>query len=293
MAFRPRRSALYVPGSNPRALAKGRDLAADVLIFDLEDAVAPDSKERARIAIIDALKAGGYGPREILVRVNGLDTHWGQDDLKALAFSNVDGIVIPKVESAAGVMDAVTFLDGVNDQAGTRLWCMIETPLGVLRATEIAGASDRLQGLVMGTSDLAKELHCLHTPDRLPFITSLGMTILAARAFGLSILDGVHLDLSDDEGFAASCRQAVEMGFDGKTLIHPKTIDFANEVFGPSPNQIAEAEAVVSAFEAARVKGEGLTVLNGKLIEALHVEDAQRVLTLAHRISELNRNSMP
>ena len=286
-ASRPRRSALYMPGSNPKVLAKGRSLAADVLIFDLEDAVAPGAKAEARTNIVSALAEGGFGQREILVRVNALDTRWGRDDLDVLAQAGAHGILLPKVESADTIRETIEILDAAGGPKSLAIWCMIETPLGVLRVQEIAGASARLAGFLMGTADLAKDLHCLHTPDRLPFVTSLSLSILAARAYGLAILDGVFFDLNDLEGFTASCQQGLEFGFDGKTLIHPKTIDAANSVFGPSAEQIGQAQVIVDAFNEARAQGAGVTVLNGKLVEELHVKDAQRVLALAEQIAVL------
>ena len=279
--IRPRRSVLYMPGSNPRALEKARGLAADGLIFDLEDAVAPDAKEGARGLVLDALRQGGYGGREILVRVNGLDTPWGRDDLAAAARSGAHGVLLPKVESAAQVREAEKLLPG--DQT---IWCMMETPKGILRAEEIAGSSPRVAGLVMGTSDLAKDLHAAHTAMRLPLLVSLGQCLLAARAFDLAILDGVHLDLEDEEGFRQSCRQGVELGFDGKTLIHPKTIAAANAIFGPSPEEIAWARKIIDAFQAA---GAGVTLVEGKLVEQLHVDAAKRTLSLADQIAKLTQ----
>ena len=201
---RPRRSALYMPGSNPRALEKARGLACDVIIIDLEDAMAPESKDVARQIIASALAEGGYGGREILLRVNGLDTPWGHADLTFAAGQPIDGVVLPKVESVDAVRRAEMVL-GARDDLG--LWCMLETPRGVLAAQQIAGATPRMTGFLMGTSDLAKDLHCLHTPDRLPMLTALGLCLLAARAEGLAILDGVYLDLDDNDGFEASCRQ--------------------------------------------------------------------------------------
>ena len=285
--IRPRRSMLYMPGSNARALEKGRVLAADALILDLEDAVAPDAKETARRQIVEALAAGGYGKREILVRVNALDSEWGRDDIAAMAKSGTDAILLPKVESAEMVRQAEEIMADHGAPANLAIWCMIETPLGVLHAEEIAWGSRRLGGFVMGTSDLAKDLHCLHTPGRLPFVTSLSLCILAARAHGLAILDGVHLDLEDDEGFAESCRQGLEFGFDGKTLIHPKTIEAANEVFAPSADEIAWSEKIIAAHEEASRQGKGVVVVEGKLVENLHVEDARRIVGLAAMIGEM------
>lgn len=278
---------LYMPGSNARALEKGRALPADALILDLEDAVAPDAKETARRQILEALAEGGYGRREILVRVNGLDSEWGRDDIAAMAGSGADGILLPKVESAEMVRQAEEVMAEAGAPAGMAVWCMIETPLGVLHAEEVAWGSPRVGGFVMGTSDLAKDLHCLHTPGRLPFVTSLSLCILAARAHGLAILDGVHLDLSDDEGFAASCRQGLEFGFDGKTLIHPKTIDKANEVFAPSAEEIAWSERIIAAHEEATKAGQGVVVVEGRLIENLHVEEARRITALAAMIAAM------
>tara|TARA_R110000737_G_scaffold277570_1_gene284303 strand:+ start:31134 stop:31979 length:846 start_codon:yes stop_codon:yes gene_type:complete len=277
-----------MPGSNPRALEKGRTLSADVLILDLEDAVAPDAKAAARTNIAAALAEGGYGKREILVRVNALDAPWGREDLSDLASCGADGILLPKVESADAVRKALSILDAVGGPADLAIWCMIETPMGVLHAEEIAAASPRMAGFVMGTSDLAKELHCLHTPQRLPFMTSLNHVVLVARAYGLAALDGVHLDLSDDQGFTESCQQGLELGFDGKTLIHPKTIDQANQTFGPNAQEVESSKEIIAAFEEAQSAGKGVVVLNGKLVENLHVENARRILTLAQMIEDLS-----
>ncbi|MDH5558555.1 MAG: CoA ester lyase [Alphaproteobacteria bacterium] len=285
--IRPRRSMLYMPGSNARALEKGRTLAADALILDLEDAVAPDAKETARKQILAALAEGGYGQREILVRTNGLDSEWGHEDIAAMAKSGADAILLPKVESAETIRQVEEILADSGAPASLAIWCMIETPLGVLHAEEIAWGSQRLGGFVMGTSDLAKDLHCLHTPGRLPMVTSLSLCVLAARAHGLAILDGVHLDLADDEGFADSCRQGLEFGFDGKTLIHPKTIDKANEIFAPSAEEIDWSEKIIAAHGDATKAGQGVVVVDGKLIENLHVEEARRIVALAAMIGEM------
>lgn len=290
---RPRRSALYMPGSNARALEKARSLPADVLILDLEDAVAPDAKETARAQVVAALEAGGYGHREVLVRVNGLETPWGRADIEAVARTGADGLLMPKVEGAEHVRKTADLLAEAGAAEAMALWCMIETPLGVLKAEEIAVADRRLAGFAMGTADLAKDLHCAHTPDRLPFVASLGKVVLAARAFGLAALDGVHLDLSDDEGFAAQCRQGRDFGFDGKTLIHPKTIEAANRAFGPSESEVADAHAVIEAHERAMAAGAGVAVLDGKLVETLHVENARRLLTMAEMIAAFGREHGP
>lgn len=282
---RPRRSMLYMPGSNTRALDKAKTLPADALILDLEDAVAPDAKVEARANVVAA--AGGYGQREVLIRVNGLATPWGQADVAAAATSAAHGILIPKVESADTVRQVETIMNNAGAPADMKIWCMMETPLGVLHAEEIASASPRLGGFVMGTSDLAKDLRCLHTPTRLPFIASLNICVLAARAYGLAILDGVYLDLSDDEGFKASCVQGRELGFDGKTLIHPKTIGMANETFGPSAEEVAWSEKIIAAHAEAEKEGKGVVVVDGKLIENLHVVTARQTVEMARLIKEL------
>ena len=286
-AARPRRSVLYMPGSNARALEKGRSLPADGLILDLEDAVAPDAKETAREQIVAALKEGGYGKREIAVRVNPLDSPWGQDDVKAMATSGADAILLPKVETAAMIHELEKLMDAAGAPATMGIQCMMETPLGMLNAQEVAGASKRITCLVMGTSDLVKDLQAAHTPERLPVLTSLGLCILAARAYGIAITDGVHLDLSDDEGFAAQCLQGKELGFDGKTLIHPKTIAKANEVFAPSQEEIDWSHKIIAAHAEASAEGKGVVVVDGKLIENLHVENAKRLVALSDAIKEL------
>ncbi|MEQ8398828.1 CoA ester lyase [Thalassobaculum sp.] len=286
--IRPRRSALYMPGSNPRALEKARDLPCDVIIVDLEDAVAPDAKETAREIIAGALLTGDYGGRELVLRVNGPDTAWGYADLAFAAGQPFDAVLLPKVESADTVRRAEAVLAAHGAPESLTLWCMMETPRGVLAATEIAAATPRLAGMVMGTSDLAKDLHCLHTPDRLPFMTALGLCLLAARAHDLAILDGVYLDLGDDEGFAASCRQGVELGFDGKTLIHPKTIAAANEAFSPTAEHLAWARKITAAHAEVAAQGKGVLLVDGKLVEALHVAEAERILALADQISALH-----
>jgi citrate lyase subunit beta/citryl-CoA lyase len=282
---RPRRSVLYMPGSNARALEKGRSLPADALILDLEDAVAPDAKELARRQVVDAVSAGGYGPREIVIRVNGLTTPWGYADLAAACGTAADALLIPKVESADQVHAVETAMEDAGAPDAMAIWCMMETPLGLLHAEPITAASPRVACLVMGTSDLAKDLHAHHTPDRLPFLTGLGLCLLAARAHELAIVDGVHLDLDDDAGFAAACQQGLELGFDGKTLIHPKTIDKANQVFAPSPEEVDWSRKIITAHAAAAAERKGVVVVDGKLIEHLHVENAHRLVALADAIA--------
>lgn len=282
---RPRRSVLYMPGANARALDKSRGLPADALIFDLEDAVAPDAKLTARTQVIETVEAGGYGKREILIRTNGLNTPWGYDDLVAVATVGADAILLPKVESAATVRQAESVLVSHGASPDLAIWCMMETPRAMLHAEEIADASPRLGGLVMGTSDLAKDLQAQHTAMRLPLITALGLCMLAARAARIAILDGVYLDLNDHEGFVDSCRQGAELGFDGKTLIHPKQLEAANEVFAPSDDELRLSRRIIEAYAEAEAQGRGVVVVDGKLIEKLHVDHAKRVVALAEAIA--------
>jgi citrate lyase subunit beta / citryl-CoA lyase len=278
---KPRRSVLFMPGSNARALDKARTLPADALALDLEDAVAPDVKEQARAQVLAAVRAGGYGLREIIVRVNALGTPWGRDDLAAAATAGVDAVLLPKVESAETVSAALAVLG-----PGPAVWCMLETPRGILNANAIAAASPRVAALVMGTSDLTKDLHARTMAGRGALVTSLQLCVLAARAAGITALDGVHLDLDDEAGFAAACRQAADFGFDGKTLIHPKQVAMANEVFAPAAADVDWARRVIAAHADAVAHGRGVVVLEGRLIENLHVDDARRVLALAEAIAE-------
>lgn len=285
--IRPRRSVLYMPGSNARAQEKAKTLAADGLILDLEDAVAPDAKEEARKIVCANAASGEYGNREIIIRVNGLDTSWGRDDIVAAAVSQPDAILLPKVESAGQVME----LEGVMSAAGAgpdvSIWCMMETPLGILKAEEIAASSPRVECFVMGTSDLVKDLQAQHTTLRLPVITSLGLCLLAGRAYGLTVLDGVYLDLADEDGFKASCVQGLELGFDGKTLIHPKQLAPTNDVFAPSEEEVTHARMVIKAFEEAEAQGKGVVLVDGKLIENLHVEIAKSKVAMADAIQAM------
>ncbi|MGF1561758.1 MAG: HpcH/HpaI aldolase/citrate lyase family protein [Geminicoccaceae bacterium] len=287
VANRPRRSVLYMPGSNARALEKAKTLAADGLILDLEDAVAPDAKDVAREQVCAAVQAGGYGQRELLIRVNALSTPWGYADLEAAATAGADAVLLPKVDSADMVRQSERLLDAAGAPAELKIWCMMETARGMLHAKEIAGASARMGGFVMGTSDLARELNCAHTAMRLPMITSLGLCLLAARAAGLAIVDGVYLDLNDADGFAASCTQGRELGMDGKTLIHPKQIDAANQAFAPSEAEVEHARKIIEAHREATARGQGVVVLDGKLIENLHVVMAERVVAQAEAIAAM------
>ncbi len=283
--IRPRRSVLYMPGSNARAQEKAKSLPADGLILDLEDATAPDAKEAARELVCASARSGGYGQREIIIRVNGLDTPWGGADLAAAAAAGPDAILLPKVERPETIAEVEKALIAAGAPDKTTIWCMIETPLGVLRVDALASASRRIACLVMGTSDLTKDLHAVHTPMRLPMLTSLGLCLLAARAHRLSILDGVYLDLGDDAGFRESCQQGLELGFDGKTLIHPKQVEPCNAVFSPPPAAVDHARRVIEAFEAASREGKGVVVLDGKLVENLHVEEARRLVALSEAIA--------
>lgn len=276
----PLRSVLYVPGDNTRALAKVADLPTDAIILDLEDGVGPAKKVEARTNVKSFLENNTSKKTYVTVRVNGLTSEWIKDDLAAFASSNVAAIVFPKVEALHDVNDAETLMKQSGYGETTRLWCMIETPLGVLNAVGIAGVGDRFECLVMGTSDLVKDLHARHTPERTPLLYSLSHCLLAARANNLSIVDGVHLDLADDKGFLKSCQQGADMGFDGKTVIHPKQIAGANAAFSPSPEEITEAKKIIATYETATKKGKGVVLIDGKLVEALHVENAKRILKL-------------
>lgn len=284
-AYRPRRSMLYMPGSNARAIEKGRGLAADAIIFDIEDAVAIEAKALARNQITAAIAAGGYGDKELIVRINGLGSEWFDADISAIAKSGADGVLLPKVESAAAVRDTEKRLAGAGAPVGMAIWCMMETPLGILRSADIVAASPRIAGMIMGTNDLALELRCRQTPDGAAFLTSFGLCILAARAHGLAVIDAVYNDLADDEGFAESCRRGRTLGFDGKSLIHPKTIDAANRLYGPSAEEVAWARKIADAFEQARAEGLGVIKVDGKMVEELHVREAQRLLAMANRLA--------
>lgn len=284
---RPRRSMLYMPGSNARALEKARTLPADSLILDLEDAVAPDAKELARKQVCEAVAAGGFGMREVLIRVNALSTRWGYEDIAMASKSGADGLLLPKVESADAIRHMEAIMRANDAPESMRIWAMMETPRSVLESQRIAESTPRMEGLVMGTSDLAKELDCAHTHERLPFMVSLGLCLLAARAAGLAILDGVYLDLNDETGFEAACKQGQEFGFDGKTLIHPKQVGPCNRVFTPKPQDVAWSRRIIEAHAAATARGEGVVVVDGRLVENLHVESARRVVGMADAIAAM------
>lgn len=288
---RPRRSALYLPGNKARVLEKSRTLPADALIFDLEDAVGPDAKAESRTRVSEAIATGGYGPREVVLRINGLDTDWHDDDLAAAARSGAQGVLVPKVERAEQVHALTAALDALGAPESLQLWVMIETPRAFLRAEEIASASDRLAVLVIGTNDLVNDLHALHVPGRATVVPALSLAVLGARAVGKVILDGVFNAINDEDGYRAEAQQGRAMGFDGKTLIHPSQIAPANEVFGPSQKELDHARKVISAYEEARAAGTSVITVDGRMIESLHVRDAQRIVALAERISELESDS--
>lgn len=277
--MQPYRSALYVPASNARAMEKARGLAADAILFDLEDAVSSDAKPAARAALAEAL-GGDFGHRQRIIRINGLETDWGAEDARAAAQSAPDGVLLPKVDGPA----QLEALAGITGELP--LWAMIETPLGVLNAPAIA-AHPRLAGLVFGGNDLAKDLRARDVPGRAPLLGALQAVLLAARAHGKVALDGVFNAFRDAEGFAEEARQGRDFGFDGKTLIHPAQIAPANEIFAPDAAQIAEARRIVAAFEAAMAEGQGVAVLEGRIIESLHVETARATLAQAEVIAAL------
>jgi len=275
---RPFRSVLYIPGSKERALEKAKTLPVDAIIFDLEDAVAVEEKANARETLAAALTAGGYGTRMRIVRINGLDTEWGQADAKAAAAMDCDAVLLPKVESAAQV-DALAAL--VGDKP---IWAMMETPRGMINAPDIA-AHPQMQGFVMGTNDLAKEMNTRFRADRLPMMAGLGLSLLAAKAEGIVIVDGVYNAFKDDAGLKAECDQGRDMGFDGKTLIHPAQVDIANAAFAPSEAEVDLARRQIAAFEEAEASGQGVAVVDGKIVENLHVATAKATLAKAEAIA--------
>ncbi len=277
--LRPRRSVLYMPGANERALEKAKGIDADALILDLEDAVSPDAKPEARERVCAAVTSGEYGHRELTIRVNGIGTEWHAADIAAAAKAGPDAVLVPKVNSAAEVLQLVAELEDAGAPDTTALWAMVETPIALLQAAEIAAAHDRLTVIVMGTNDVVNETYGLHVPGRNPVVlTSLSIALLAARAAGKVILDGVYNDVKNLEGFDAEARQGREMGFDGKTLIHPSQVEPANAVFGPSDEEIEHAKAMISTFEEGKAAGQGVVTFNGRMVEELHVRDARRIL---------------
>jgi (3S)-malyl-CoA thioesterase len=278
--LRPWRSMLYIPGSNARALDKARDLPCDAIIFDLEDAVAMAEKATARDLLCQALRQGGYGDRALLVRINPLSSEWGQADLEAVAAVAPQSILLPKVAGPDDIAQAARLLDDAGATGETNIWAMIETPQGVLNAPAIARAQ-RMQGFVIGTNDLAQELGCRHRPDRLPLLQALQSCLLAARAAGIMCIDGVYNAFRDLDGLALECAQGRDLGMDGKTLIHPGQIEMANRVFSPDADEIETARQQIAAFEAAEAEGRGVAVLDGRIVENLHVAGARRTLARA------------
>jgi citrate lyase subunit beta/citryl-CoA lyase len=285
--LRPRRSVLYMPGANERALEKAQTIPADALILDLEDAVAPDAKPEARERVCAAAGSGAYGRREIAIRANGIGTEWHDADLAAIAAAGPDAVVIPKINSAAEVHQIEKALEAGGAPDRTRIWAMLETPVAMLTAHEIAASSERLAVLVMGTNDLAKELQAAHVPGRQPLLTGLGLCLLGARAAGKVILDGVYNDIKDEAGFLAECEQGRDLGFDGKTLIHPSQVEPCNATFAPTADEVERAGRIIAAFEEAEASGKGVVTVDGRMVENLHVEQARRTLAIQAAIDDL------
>jgi citrate lyase subunit beta / citryl-CoA lyase len=287
-AFVPRRSVLYMPGANTRALEKAKTLHADALIFDLEDAVAPDAKDQARENVCAAVRDGGYGRRELTIRTNGIGTPWHEADIAAAAAVGPAAIVVPKINSADEVRAVEALLVAGGAPAHTKIWAMLETPAALEAAHSIARASDRLAVLVMGTNDLMKELRCHSVAGRAPLLYSLSVCVAAARGADRAILDGVFNAVDDAEGFAAECLQGAQFGFDGKTLIHPSQLEPANAAFAPSAAELEHAARVIGAFDEALAEGKGVVTLDGRMIENLHVDNARRAIAMAEAIRALN-----
>ncbi|WP_456698354.1 HpcH/HpaI aldolase/citrate lyase family protein [Aeromicrobium sp. P5_D10] len=284
--LRPRRSVLYMPGANERALEKAKTIDADALILDLEDSVAPDSKAQGRENVVAAVKSGDYGHRELAIRINGIGTEWHDADLAAAAAAGPDAVLVPKVNSAAEVLQLVAALEAAGAPEKTTLWAMVETPIALLHAEEICAAHERLTVIVMGTNDVVNETYGLHIPGRNPLVlTALSLSLLAARAAGKVIIDGVYNDVKNLEGFDAEARQGREMGFDGKTLIHPAQVEPANVAFAPSADDIEHARAMITAFDEAKAAGQGVVTFNNKMVEELHIRDAHRILAFAEAIA--------
>jgi citrate lyase subunit beta/citryl-CoA lyase len=289
MSIRPRRSVLYMPGSNARALEKAKSLPADGLILDLEDAVAPEAKEAARNQVCAVVEAGGYGGRELVIRINGLDTPWGQADLAAAVAAAPDAVLVPKVSSASDIARATEGLANAGAPNKTRLWAMIETPLAILNVAEIAAAATvpgaRLACFVLGTNDLVKETRAELSDGRLGALYWLSAAVTAARAWGLDALDGVYNNFRNAEGFRGECRQGRILGFDGKTLIHPDQIGPANEIFAPTADEVAFARKIIAAFDMAEHKGKGVITVDGRMVEIMHAETARRTVAIAEAIA--------
>jgi len=288
MAIRPRRSVLYMPGSNARALEKAASLPADALILDLEDAVAPEAKEMARQQVCAAVRDRRFGKREVIIRVNGLDTPWGMQDMAEASMAGPDAILVPKVDDTAQVHLAEAGIS--KAPANCSLWLMIETPRAIFNAAGIAGAGGRLACLVMGTNDLVKEMRARHTPGREALVAALNLTVMAARAHGLAVIDGVYNDIADSAGFSAACQQGRGMGFDGKTLIHPSQVAACNEAFSPDTGELEQARAILAAFALPENQGKGAISLNGRMVELLHADIARQTVALADAIAALTKD---
>jgi len=290
MKIRPRRSVLYMPGANDRALEKAKSLPADALILDLEDSVAPDAKLAARDKVIAAVKSGGYGAREIVIRVNALDTPWGADDLKAAASVKADAILVPKVSRPGDMVSAAKLLRANAAPAETRLWAMMETPLAILNARDIASvaadADQRFSCLVLGTNDLLKESRARALGDRFAIVPWLAMSVLAARSYGLDVIDGVYNDFKDEAGFRAECEQGRTLGMDGKTLIHPSQIEPCNQIFSPSDEEVSWSRKVIEAFALPEHRGKGVITVDGRMVERLHLVMAERVVAIWEAIGK-------
>jgi citrate lyase subunit beta / citryl-CoA lyase len=290
MTVRPRRSVLYMPGSNARALEKARELPADGLILDLEDAVAPEAKAQAREAIVKSLQNGGFGDREVLVRINGLDTRWWVEDLNAVAQAKPDAVLVPKISNPGQLQDLAARIVDMGTDPRIRVWAMMETPLAMLNVGEIAAAAldseTRLAGFVMGTNDLAKDTRARLVPGRAPMLPWLMSCVAAARAYGLDILDGVYNELGNTEGFAEECRQARDLGFDGKTLIHPKQIAPCNAAFSPAPEEVTAARKIIAAFDQPENDNKGVIQIEGRMVERLHADMARRTVAIADAIAQ-------
>jgi len=288
--YSPRRSALYMPGANDKALEKAKGLPTDAIIFDTEDSVAPDMKSVARDKVAAAVASGEYGRRELTIRVNSIETEWHEADVRSAAAAGPAGIVVPKVDSAADVAAVERLLESAGAPDHTMIWAMLETPAAVEHAVEIAGASERLTVLIMGTNDLAKELRAALVPGRHPLLWGLARCVNAARFTGKVILDGVYNDVRNPEGFAAEATQGAEMGFDGKTLVHPTQVEPANEAFAPDADEVEHSRKVIEAFEAGVAEGKGVITVDGKMIENLHVDNARRALAIDAAIQALSED---
>ena len=288
MTVRPRRSVLYMPGSNARALEKAKTLAADGVVLDLEDSVAPDAKEAARKQVADAVKAGGFGTREVFIRVNGVDTPWHAEDLAAAAHAAPDVILVPKVQSPDTLELIGRRLLDMATSHKTRIWAMIETPLAIFNilaiAAEAKDSESRLSGFIMGTNDLAKDTRARLVPGRAPMLSWLSTCVAAARIYGIDILDGVYNDIGNSDGFAIECAQGVELGFDGKTLIHPNQIEPCNRAFSPSAEEVAQARKIIGVFDQPENKGKGVVSIDGRMVERLHADMARRTVAIAEAI---------